>query len=215
MLGECYRKMASKQFREQMQARLNEPHIAPITALVDRLRDHDGRGWMPYVAPSYGGVNARVLFLFQDPGPATQNDVGSGMLCHENDDPTAALFAECLDKVGIPASLVMTWNAYPWYVNRTPTARERTEALPALLQLLGLLRSLQVVVPCGRVAQDSWRRFTRVHPETSKRYHEIASLHTSRRGITAGGKLTREAGIDKVMTDYIKIATLSGVQSSG
>jgi hypothetical protein len=33
-----------------LQEGLRLPHIAPIIALVDELRDEGGRGWVPYVA---------------------------------------------------------------------------------------------------------------------------------------------------------------------
>ena len=66
------------------------PHVAPINALVDDLRQW-GRGWVPYVAPIYGGVNAQMLSVLRDPGPMTDSaGKGSGFLCLENDDAAAS-----------------------------------------------------------------------------------------------------------------------------
>src|SRR5258708_3149377 len=79
------RRMADGKFRlEQHQPRY-APHVRPINEMVDGLRDQDGRGWMPHVAPWHGGVQARVLSVLRDPGPKTADDVGSGFLCVEND----------------------------------------------------------------------------------------------------------------------------------
>jgi hypothetical protein len=66
---------------------------------VDELRS-EGRGWAPYVAPIYGGVNARLLSVLRDPGPMTDPTArGSGFLCLENDDPAAERFATLLARI--------------------------------------------------------------------------------------------------------------------
>jgi hypothetical protein len=88
--------MRDPQFRQQQFDDLRAPHIAPVNALVDELTDPAGRGWVPYVAPVYGGVDARVLCIQRDPGPKTHSGLGgSGFLCLENDDATAERFATC------------------------------------------------------------------------------------------------------------------------
>lgn len=84
------RQMADPDFRTaQSSGAHTETHIAPINEFVDRIRDRDGRGWVPYVAPLHGGFDAQVLSILRDPGHATQDGAGSGCLCVENDDPTA------------------------------------------------------------------------------------------------------------------------------
>jgi hypothetical protein len=90
--------MRDPQFRQQQVDDLRAPHIAPVNALVDELTDPGGRGWVPFVALVYGGIDARVLCVQRDPGPKTHNELGgSGFLCLENDDDaTAARFAALL-----------------------------------------------------------------------------------------------------------------------
>ncbi|WP_052762081.1 uracil-DNA glycosylase family protein [Jiangella alkaliphila] len=83
--------MADPAFRAEQERGRYAPHVRPINEFVDTLRDQDGRGWMPHVAPLHGGVEARLLSLLRDPGPKTRDGVGSGFLCIENDDPTAEL----------------------------------------------------------------------------------------------------------------------------
>jgi hypothetical protein len=83
------RKMADPAFCEAQHKHRLDPHISPINQMVHDLRDQDGRGWLPEVAPMHGGIDARVLSVLRDPGPATQTGSGSGFLCVENDDPTA------------------------------------------------------------------------------------------------------------------------------
>src|ERR1700751_2936908 len=96
-----YRRMREPAFRRSQEEGIWSPHVAPINALVDQLRA-EGRGWVPYVAPIYGGIEARMLSILRDPGPMTNAaDGGSGFLCLENDDPAAELFATLLAAAGI------------------------------------------------------------------------------------------------------------------
>ena len=53
--------MADAHHRKKQHQRLNEKHIAPITALVDRLRMTCGNT-VPYVDPDCGGTDAKILW---------------------------------------------------------------------------------------------------------------------------------------------------------
>lgn len=161
--------MADLTFRtEQWDARF-APHVAPINRLVDSLADGAARPRPPYIAPMYGGVDARLLSLLRDPGPATQSlredgRVGSGFLCMENDDPTAERIASLFAAVSIPAQDIVPWNAYPWYINRNPRAAELEEGVLPLKHLIDLMPRLHVVMLHGGAATSAWRRFVRRFP---------------------------------------------------
>ena len=162
--------MRDPQFWQQQVDGLRAPHVAPVNALVDELRD-PSRGYVPYVAPVYGGVNARVLNIFRDPGPkARAEHGGSGFLCPENDDASAERFATLLD----------CWNAYPWYINRAPRAAELDAGVEPLRRLLALLPRLGVVMLHGGSARDSWRRLAgRRYPDLALRPEVVCTYHTS------------------------------------
>jgi len=88
----AHRLMKDPTFRQSQLDDVYAPQVEPINRLGDRLRDPADRGWMPYDAPMYGGVNAQVLLLLRDPGPKTNSGTGfdgSGFLSSENDDATA------------------------------------------------------------------------------------------------------------------------------
>ena len=55
--------MRDPEFRRSQENGLRLPHVAPINALVDELR-RERRGWVPYIAPVYGGVESRMLAFF-------------------------------------------------------------------------------------------------------------------------------------------------------
>jgi hypothetical protein len=172
--------MRDPQFRQQQQDGLRAPHVAQINALVDELIDPARRGWVPHVAPVYGGVHARVLCIQRDPGPMTSSQYGgSGFLCPENDDATAERFATQLDDAGIAVSAILAWNAYPWYINRSPRAADLEAGVEPLRRLLGLLPRLLVVMLHGGSARDGWRRLTRRHPNVALRLEVVPTYHTS------------------------------------
>lgn len=158
------RRMRDEAFRIEQEQRRYATHVRPINEMVDALRDQDGRGWMPHVAPWHGGAEARVLSVLRDPGPKTLDGVGSGFLCVENDDPTAELQAQIFEGVGIAPRDVTPWNAYPWYINRSPKAAELQAGVEVLRQLLELMPKTEVVLLQGNEAQDVWRRLLKTHP---------------------------------------------------
>lgn len=175
------RKMADPEFRNrQWLTRYNE-HIAPINEYVDELCRLD-HGWAPYVAPLYGGINAKLLSVLRDPGPMTQTNGGSGFLCVENDDATAEAIGELFSSAGIDMSDVLPWNAYPWYINRAPKAAELDAGVIPLRHIIDLLPNLKVVMLHGGSAHNSWKRLIRRYPNimSEKKIHVISTYHTSR-----------------------------------
>ena len=124
-------------------------------------------------------MDARVLCIQRDPGPKTHVELGeSGFLCLKNDDATAKRFATMLDDADIAVSETVAWNAYPWYIKRSPWVAELEAGVEPLWRLLGLLPRLQVVLLHGRTAQDGWMRLARQHP-VRLRGLEVAAYHTS------------------------------------
>ncbi len=118
---------ADESYARDLLGRRYDPHVAPINHFVDMLRRVHPDRFIPYVAPTFGGTNARMLALFQDPGPMTnpRNPRGSGMLCVENADETAARHKSFLAEYKIDTCDILSWNAYPWY-GPTCTETRRT-----------------------------------------------------------------------------------------
>lgn len=186
--------MADLEFRHEQWEHRYDDHIAPINRLVDELQVESERGWLPYVAPMYGGVKARLLSVLRDPGPKTRTDQGSGFLSMENDDPSAELIAGYFADAGIDASDVVPWNVYPWYINRDPTALELDAGIEPLNRLIGLLPGLQVVMLHGGTARKGWRRFVRRFPGIVglRKLCVIETHHTSRQAFWHRDPAVRE-----------------------
>ena len=108
--------MQDPAFRADQRNQMYAPHVEPINRLVDELASQR-LGWVPPVAPVHGGVDAQVLLVLRDPGPADADPdlEEAGFLCAENNEPTAERICELLDRAGIDVKLTLPWNAYPWF----------------------------------------------------------------------------------------------------
>lgn len=175
------KQMREVEYRDEQFAHRYDEYIKPINQLVDRLRKCRSES-VPYVAPIYGGVNARLLSILRDPGPKTQGKEGSGFLSIENDDATAKSIGELFAEAYIDIKDVVPWNAYPWYINRKPKACELNDGVEPLKDLIDLLPKLQVVMLHGVAAKDGFKRFIRRYPNiaTERGLQVIETYHPSR-----------------------------------
>ena len=135
-------------------ARVYSGPVSAVNAFVEELRSRRPNCFIPYVDPDCGGVNARVLMLFQDPGPKAAAR-GSGMLSISNDDPSAETIWHLLSEASIPWSDVMPWNAVPWYTGGGNSPGDTLAGLRTLKPLTDLLSKLEVVVAFGVLATKS------------------------------------------------------------
>lgn len=177
------RQMASGAFQKAQWDARYAAHIAAINELVDRLGTKGPGSRPPYVAPLYGGVNAELLNVLQDPGPMTQKGKGSGLICLENDDPTAENMANLLSGVDISPARAMIWNAYPWFINRKPKAKELSDGAKVFFQIINLLPKLRVVMLNGRVAQAMWEVARSQGLSLPTQVTVISTYHTSKRAL--------------------------------
>jgi hypothetical protein len=142
--------------QERRRALLTQPHVAPLTAYASRLRRRSGSE-VPDFDPLDGGINARLLFLFEKPGPMTSAENtrrGSGFISRDNDDPTAEATGSFMRTAGIPRAATVLWNAIPWWNGTIAiTAEERREGLAEIEVLLELLPGVRGVVLVGRKAE--------------------------------------------------------------
>ena len=189
-------------YRDQLLMARYDPHIAPFNRYVDRLEKERGQ-WLPYLAPTYGGVDARLLSLFQDPGPMTQVGSGTGLLCVENPDDTAARYLSLLNSSGIDVADTVSWNAYPWYLGRQPTDAELEAALPVLASIIELMPRLEVVLLHGVSARTAWAMLRRSRPDlTEKARGVIETYHTSLRVIEGKSPEVRARREKKLSDDF-------------
>lgn len=201
--------MADPSFRAEQRAERYAPHIEPINRYVDDLREV-GRGFVPYVAPMHGGVDARVLSILRDPGPGTHDNAGSGFLCTENDDGSAELQAQLLDAVGLSPAELLPWNAYPWYINKKPNVAQLDLGVATILHLLDLAPRVTVVFLQGGDAAHAWRRLRRIRPdiEATRGLRVIESLHPSQQALFTPDPVERARRIARREEAFREVAAL-------
>lgn len=156
---------------------LDPPHVLPLMDFVRRLRAQGLS--MPSVDPKGGGIFAKVLFLQDTAGPKA---VGTGVITQDNPDPTARNMKRTLDEAGFLRSDVVLWNVVPHYVstldqNRNGTPAQIRAAIPYTQAFIDELKSLKVVVFCGRNAQ----RARKHHLRFSAGVHQLETFHLADR----------------------------------
>jgi hypothetical protein len=133
-----------------------------MVALIDyvaELRKKQPECKVPDFDPAGGGVEARVLFLLEKPGPMTDPGSGSGFISIHNDDRTAAAIHKFLHERNIPYPWCLFANAIPWWDGRREISpQQRQLAKDAIGDLLELLPSLQAIVLLGGTAQRAWKQ---------------------------------------------------------
>ena len=145
------RDMRDPEVTAQRKTMINQPHIAPLAAFAARLRER-GSVEVPDFDPLDGGIDARILFLLEKPGPMTAvkgKRVGSGFISRDNDDPTAAAIFEFMNQAGIPRKMSIIWNVIPWWNGTrkigTPELKEGVDRVVELISLLPKLRAVVIV----------------------------------------------------------------------
>lgn len=162
--------LAERTARAERLARVREPHVQPLNALVRRWRS---TGLVvPWFDPADGGVDARVLVLMEAPGPRTIRYGDDGFCSEDNDDPTARTFAALRREAGLCRRRYVRWNAVPYAVHdddggwRAPRAADHRAAVPMLRAVLDLLPGLEVVVVLGASAVRVHAAVTSTQPVT-------------------------------------------------
>lgn len=156
--GDAPKTLASESEQTQRATLLAQPHVQPLARLVQEMRDGRGEGFaIPDFDPLDGGIDARLLFLLEAPGPKA---VQSGFVSRNNPDETAKTFYLLNAEAGIDRRLTAIWNAVPWYIGSGTRIRpaDRIDVRSAdgwLSELLLMLKDLQIVVLVGRKARHA------------------------------------------------------------
>ena len=140
---------------------LSSPHMKPLSGYLAAVRDAavqiaaGTEQHVPSFDPCDGGIQARVLFLLEAPGPRAKS---SGFVSSNNPDPTAKNLWNLIHNAGIARADTLIWNIVPWYVGTGKhilpvNNKDIRLALPYLENLLALLPRLQLIVLVGRKAQ--------------------------------------------------------------
>ncbi len=100
-----------------------EPKMKPLVEFVEYLRERSEGRKVPNFDPDDGGIEAEVLFVFQDPGPTVRDTdfISRDNYLFNPNDHTAMRVIEASDEADLHRERTVSWNAIPWHV----TAKER------------------------------------------------------------------------------------------
>ena len=167
------RTLADEAERARRLAMLDEPHIAPPTNFIRRLRATRPELMIPNVDPLDGGTGARMIFVFEAPG---SNTLETNFISRNNDDRTAEATFRFMQMAGIPRSETMIWNTGPGWdrdiTNSARTAGRDAAPLRGFVEVLPRLGEAGVVLVGGAarryaqplVAERGLLTFETVHP---------------------------------------------------
>jgi uracil-DNA glycosylase len=143
---------------ERRRAMMALPHMSPLVSYVERIRSRRSHECdVPLFDPCDGGVNAKILFLLEAPGPKA---VGSSFISRNNPDLTARNMNRLLGEAALPREASILWNIIPWYIGsgkriRAAIKSDVQEALPYLMDLISLLTNLKAIVLVGKPAASA------------------------------------------------------------
>lgn len=200
---------ALKASEEQLRRRdmLTQPHMVPLTKYLEKVKCGNSNRDMPDFDPCDGGINAKVLFLLEAPGPKA---VGSTFISRNNPDPTARNMCDLMNGANIPRCDTLLWNIIPWYIGNEEKTKLRSaikedvvEFLAHLPALLDLLPKLQVIVLVGKHAQSARKSIEHWMNESAMKLTIIETHHMSGRVFNRWPSKKKESE-----QDFIHIAQL-------
>ena len=126
---------------------MNDPHMIILKNYVEKLRKTNPQSYTPNFDPNDGGINAKILFLFEKPGRKTDPSYGgSGYISLDNKDETARATKKFLKEANINRKKIVIWNTIPsWNGTRDISIEERKQASLQLSSLLNVLKNLEFI----------------------------------------------------------------------
>lgn len=171
------RTLAHPEERKRRRGLLDLPHVRSLSDFARELRAEKPETFVPCFDPLDGGSEARILFLFEKPGPKTSpTEGGSGFISRDNDDPTAEATFRFMREAEIPRHMTVLWNVIPWWngvIKVTPP--ELDAGMTKAEQLLDRLPRLRCVVFVGRKAARARARWR----DLAGHLHLLESYHPS------------------------------------
>ena len=140
------------------QARLAEPHAAPLVPFVEGLRKRHPDRVVPWFDPADGGAHARVLYLLEKPSRGSvMTEEGPVYVGLDNPTSGSRRMKALMAEAGVPREAMLIWNAVPWWNGTAKVTGEEVRAgADALDRLLALMPRLRAVVLVGRKAERAW-----------------------------------------------------------
>lgn len=136
---------------DQLLKRRYEENIADVNQLCDSLRELKPGSEVPYVDPTHGSDECRIISLYSNIGGA-----GDSGFISAGDESAATHLLGVQWRIGLRPEYVMPWNVRPWFVpgeaNGKLSTDQIAEGLKPLLSFLTLVPRASALVAHGTEA---------------------------------------------------------------
>ena len=137
------------------------PHIIELNRLVWRISKREGcEGRLPYLDPTYGGVNAGIIILLKAPQADADPVKGPDRLISlDNDDDPASTLFTLFQTLGLDRSRCVAWNICPFPIEQfNPNDQELVKGRKDFKSFVELLVNPRVVLALGAKVRDGWTK---------------------------------------------------------
>ncbi|ANZ25171.1 hypothetical protein A4U64_11165 [Rhodococcus sp. WB1] len=164
--------------------------VLELNRLVWRISKREGyTDRLPYLDPTYGGVDADVILLLKAPQADADPRRGTGRLISlDNDDEVAATLFDLFLELGIDRGRCVAWNLCPFPISKfDPDDAEIIRGKDDFKSFSELIHHPQSVLVLGSVVRDGWKKhsFDDVMPDA----HVVFGPSPSPPGINRPGSL--------------------------
>ncbi|MFI6754143.1 hypothetical protein ACIBF4_03940 [Rhodococcus coprophilus] len=143
--------------------RLEQAKQAPSVLELNRLiwkisKREDRTDRLPYLDPTYGGVDADVILLLKAPQADADPKRGAGRLISlDNDDEVAATLFDLFCELGIDRRRCVAWNMCPFQIKKfDPDEDEIARGRADFGAFTKLIRHPRAVLVMGGKVREGW-----------------------------------------------------------
>lgn len=149
--------LRSQRFEHAKQA----PSVVELNRLVWRISEREGHpGRLPYLDPTFGGVDADVILLLKAPqADADPNRGTARLLSLDNDDRVAATLFDLFRELDIDRRRCVAWNICPFPIRKfDPDDDELAQGREDFRAFVGLIHQPKSVLVLGAKVRDGWKK---------------------------------------------------------
>ncbi len=137
------------------------PSVLELNRLVWKIsKSENTTDRLPYLDPTYGGVDADVIVLLKAPQADADPSRGTDRLISlDNDDEVAATLFDMFAELGIDRSRCVAWNMCPFQIDQfEPNDHEIVRGRKYFAAFVNLLRRPRAVLALGSTVRRGWRQ---------------------------------------------------------
>lgn len=137
------------------------PAVLELNRLIWRISNCEGApDTLPYLDPTYGGVDAKVILLLKAPQADADPRRGAGRLISlDNDDEVAATLFEMFRDLEIDRRRCVAWNICPFEIGQfNPSDTELAKGKTYFRSFIELLHRPHTVLVMGSKVRDGWEK---------------------------------------------------------